>query len=173
MDSLLDLSCIKTGPAFRFIRPALAVTMAFLVFEAAFITQLSSPRKSWQSQLTRMQTAITAMHLPAQSAPVIFIPLSDSQPDFVTELDGMMLSQDNGLATINGYSGNCPPGIDFQKGINGANSRISAYFKFNAIADDNEVNNFAKRILVWDGKDFRYFPWKELNKSFDDQRTAP
>lgn len=49
---------------------------------------------------------------PLPAGAVIFNPLRADVAFYDTELDGVVLSQDLGLPTLNGYSGNIPPGYD-------------------------------------------------------------
>ncbi len=50
--------------------------------------------------------------LPAQlpSRPILYVTIKKGEPWYTAELDGMILAQDLGIPTINGYSGNKPPG---------------------------------------------------------------
>jgi len=49
-------------------------------------------------------------HLPADT--VLFNPMRPDKDVVVTELDGVVLAQDLGYPTLNGYSGNVPPGFE-------------------------------------------------------------
>lgn len=41
---------------------------------------------------------------------VLFVPQDGADPFYMIELDGMLLAQERGVRTLNGYSGNFPPG---------------------------------------------------------------
>lgn len=58
------------------------------------------------------RTAALQRQMPATLPPdtVLFNPLREDEPYYVTELDGVILAQERNLPTLNGYSGNYPPG---------------------------------------------------------------
>ncbi|ALQ94222.1 hypothetical protein XFUD_02570 [Xylella fastidiosa] len=60
----------------------------------------------------KIRAAKLDQKLPAHlnASTVIFVPVNTSEPSFMTELDGMLLAQERGLKTLNGYSGNFPNG---------------------------------------------------------------
>lgn len=60
----------------------------------------------------RQRTAAVARQLPAvlPGDAVLFNPTRMDEPYYVSELDGVILAQERGRPTLNGYSGNFPPG---------------------------------------------------------------
>ena len=66
----------------------------------------------------------------------------------MTEVDAMVLAQDLGLPTINGYSGNFPPGHYHLKLDSCVPyiSRLKAYGRAHSLSDE-EMNNYAKNII--------------------------
>ncbi|WP_313347873.1 hypothetical protein [Stenotrophomonas sp.] len=60
----------------------------------------------------RARTVAARGQLPASlpAGAVLFIPASPDVPFYVSELDAMVLAQELGHPTLNGYSGNVPPG---------------------------------------------------------------
>jgi len=78
----------------------------------------------------------------------LFINHHGSGPWYVTEVDAMVIAQDMGISTINGYSGKFPPGhhhttlsscIPYM-------SRLNAYGKFNSLSEV-QTNSFAKNVI--------------------------
>jgi len=65
---------------------------------------------AWQGRI-----AAVKMLLPARlvDRPILYISRSHEEPFYSAELDGMILGQEMGIPTLNGYSGNTPPGYNF------------------------------------------------------------
>jgi hypothetical protein len=173
VDALLErareLQTARRGAAVA-MRAALAVLLAGVVLEAVLIRHIATRKAGWQSQLTTMQAALDAMHLPSMppappdARPVLFVPLRPGELYFYAELDGMMLAQQNGFATLNGYSGNMPPGIDLSTDGASAANRLLAYFNFLGIADESRARALAARVLVWNGRGFEHLQWTGFPK---------
>jgi hypothetical protein len=67
---------------------------------------------------------------------VLFVQLPPDTPFFAIELDAMILAQDVGIPTLNGYSGNFPPGYYVPTVCQSFNGRLKAYGQFrNASVD--------------------------------------
>jgi hypothetical protein len=69
--------------------------------------------------------AILPRKIPADA--ILFVHTRESEPFFLAELDGMILAQDLGVATLNGYSGNVPPGYTDPSPCNSHINRLNAY----------------------------------------------
>lgn len=63
------------------------------------------PVSEWVAHRDRNRRLV-AGRLPRN--PIVFVPSDGSGPHWVDELDGMVLAQDLGAVTLNGYSGNTP-----------------------------------------------------------------
>jgi hypothetical protein len=92
--------------------PGLKYVAAFaLVFilsvEVATCQPNNTPISKWIARQTALRKALPA-ELPAD--PILFVYKKDSEPFFLSELDSMILAQDMGIPTLNGYSGYFPPG---------------------------------------------------------------
>jgi hypothetical protein len=105
-----------------------------------FNTQISN----WAAQ-----QAVLREKLPPQlpTDAILYVTGKTSAPGFVTELDGMILAQDLGYPTLNGYSGNTPPNyLDPQPCISYRN-RINSYATYKGISMD-AANALAARVVV-------------------------
>lgn len=82
----------------------------------------TTPMSAWQARMQQMQ-----MLLPPSLQPdaILFVPRQGAQAAWAGELDGMLIAQDLGYPTLNGYSGSLPPGIA-DLGVS-ALSRLQAY----------------------------------------------
>ncbi|MFT4247501.1 MAG: hypothetical protein QM581_05610 [Pseudomonas sp.] len=58
----------------------------------------------------RAEDVMKRLPADARSAAVVYVPGTPSEAFYMTELDGMLLAQQLGAKTLNGYSGNNPPG---------------------------------------------------------------
>ena len=66
----------------------------------------------------------------------------------MTEVDAMVIAQDLGISTINGYSGNFPPG-HYHPRLDSCTpymSRLKAYGRKHLLSDE-EISNYAKNII--------------------------
>jgi len=79
---------------------------------------------------------------------VLFVDNSGKETWYFAEVDAMVLAQDLGIPTINGYSGNFPPGHDHQS----PNScipymaRVQDYGKFHQLPEAS-VNELMTRVI--------------------------
>lgn len=69
---------------------------------------IATPISEWRDRSTPLEKAIDSEPLDRNS--VIYVTGRTQDPDFMPELDAMIFAQDHGLPTLNGYSGNVPPG---------------------------------------------------------------
>ncbi len=63
---------------------------------------------AWRDRLAPLAAAVADSPLKDDS--VIYVTGRLHEPDYLTELDAMVFAQDRKLPTLNGYSGNMPPG---------------------------------------------------------------
>ncbi|WP_156128488.1 hypothetical protein [Luteibacter sp. 9133] len=81
----------------------------------------------------RMERLRNRLPSPLPAHAVIFNPLTPDVAFYDSELDGVVLSQDLGMPTLNGYSGNIPPGYDPKAGDSACRqtmSRVAAASEF-------------------------------------------
>lgn len=136
------LKQLKTSPIRCFF---LFVLISLALIESIFYHPYSTQVSKWidrQAQLKQLLTAVI-------SKDNIFFATGKpgDYQDGVIELDAMILAQDMRLPTLNGYSGNFPPGhldpypcISFQ-------NRLDSYF--NLFKDSNlKIDSLAKRVTL-------------------------
>ena len=94
----------------------MAVALAgFCLFETVDIKPYRDSKKNWQKRVDDLEShVVAAVGRPVVRNEVIVClqPAKERMdcPDWVLELDAMLLAQKLGLRTLNGYSGNEPPG---------------------------------------------------------------
>jgi hypothetical protein len=90
---------------------------------------------------------------------IIFFPLKHDTPLFMSELDGMSLSQETNRNTLNGYSGNAP--LNFYSAdlspCDQAISRVEGYIAF-AKKDNTALRNLLGRLVIVGNDEECHFP---------------
>lgn len=126
---------------------AVVVTLAALlmIVECVAFTAYRTPIKAWRDRLAFYQGEVPAQ-LP--SSAIIFVPVSKPDDPFFPELDGVILAQDRGVMSLNGYSGNAPLSFraDFNDPCNEAWLRVSGYAAF-AQLPEHERHTLLERVL--------------------------
>lgn len=69
----------------------------------------STPISNWVERRDIVRQLYSLNTIPSKDD-IVFVTGKNDTQFFLTELDGMILAQDFNLATLNGYSGNAPPG---------------------------------------------------------------
>jgi hypothetical protein len=94
------------------LRPLLILSIiALLTVELWSRTPVSTPIAQWQERLHVLMPDSNS--IAGGKSAILFVRSKPSEPLWVTfgEVDGMVLAQDLGIPTVNGYSGNFPPGF--------------------------------------------------------------
>ena len=95
--------------------------------ETVYYNALHVDKQEWLDRQQRLSDSITNA-IPAGD--ILWVTQDDDDPFFMTEIDAVIYAQDHHLRTLNGYSGNVPPGYSFPDPCVPASSRIDAYFVF-------------------------------------------
>jgi len=118
--------------------------LGLMAAESIFYNHLTFSNAMAQARPQMLRVQIPT-HLPKD--PVLYVWNSGKDPDYVTELDGMLLSQDLGWPTLDGYSGNFPSGWGAANNCNQAINRIKNYMNFARIKDPTFYTNLVSRIV--------------------------
>lgn len=122
-----------------------AILVIVLLVECATLRTASVPLSDWRDRL-----AMSLAEVPGTLAPdaIVYVPRQPNEPLFMTELDGMSVAQRLGRNTINGYSGNSPPGFGFVTDpCDDLIDRLSGYARFMKL-DMAQVDALARRVVV-------------------------
>ena len=127
-----------------------------MVFEFSTVRVNSSPSAEWREH-TAVSMAKVPKELPMSS--ILFFSQDPSKSSANQELDAMWTALNLGLPTLNGYSGNLPPGFKQDYGMDcfEISRRLRAYLKFNHSANPNEdYRELIKRVVPigFDGCNF-------------------
>lgn len=103
----VDRLVVADGRHFHARRILAVLLVAALGLECATLGTANVPLVEWRARLDALRAQVPAA-LPADA--IVFVPRQPGVPFHLTELDGMALAQALGRASLNGYSGNSPPG---------------------------------------------------------------
>ncbi len=96
----------------RFSAVALPFLVVALLVEFSFVTAPTSTKSEWRERIHR-KSATLPEELPPQA--ILFWAQEDGPP-FAEELDAMWIALQRGRPTMNGYTGNYPPGYSYKFG---------------------------------------------------------
>ena len=123
----------------------IAIVAALLSLEVIFFNHVKTPNAIWIERLNRLSVLLPK---PVPAGSILFVDNSGKETWYFAEVDAMVLAQDLGIPTINGYSGNFPPGHDHQS----PNScipymaRVQDYGKFHHLPEAS-VNELMTRVI--------------------------
>lgn len=125
----------------RLVIPALLVVV--VVADIAWSSSSSTPIAHWHA---RQQ--LLAEQYPAKppASPILLVRRAGSDPFHMAELDAMIFAQDRGLPTLNGYSGNVPPGMVDVHACTDATLRLQDHARFMGLAPSS-VQSSGARIV--------------------------
>ena len=127
-----------------FIRSILVVFVTVLISgEVFFYKPYTTSIKMWQE---RQKELLSQMPAKLSSSNILFVTQKDHEPFCMTELDGMILAQDLKLSTLNGYSGNMPPGYFLPNNCIAVSARLLQYIKFRKLKN-YPVAEFTNNII--------------------------
>ena len=126
--------------------PILAAVLALLLLlECTAFRTASVPLTVWHDRL-----AMRLAEVPETLAPdaIVYVPRQPHVPPYMTELDGMSVAQHLGRNTINGYSGNSPPGFgQTTDPCDDLIDRLTGYAGFMKL-DIVQASALARRVVV-------------------------
>lgn len=119
-----------------------------LLIEWAIVPYATSSFKSeWRDRTKAIESILPSSMDPHQ---ILFIAQS-RQPAYADEIDAMWAASNRGMKTLNGYSGNLPPGFSAEYGTDcqEVSKRLTAYRTFhNKYSDLPSADAIASRLLL-------------------------
>lgn len=85
------------------------ILIPLLLGESVSVAEPSTQIDASRERIVRLATKLPSA-LPEGA--IIFNPIRDGEAVWESEIDGVIIAQDTGHPTLNGYSGNLPPGYD-------------------------------------------------------------
>jgi hypothetical protein len=128
----------------RWMQIAAYLVVGFLMVESVFYTHATYAKTDAQSRLDNLRQQIP-MIVPAN--PVLFVAENRQDPFIAPEIDAMLLTQELGWSTLNGYSGNYPEGYTRSDSCKYLPKRIKNYMDFAGISSESFYLEMMKRIV--------------------------
>jgi hypothetical protein len=122
------------------------LVLPLLIFEAGMTVMSASTKDSWRQRLTS-PGVVVPNNLPDNA--ILFF-AQHSGPVYADEIDAMWVSLKYHKSTMNGYSGNYPPGYDYDYGSDCAEvpKRVLSYLRFsNQIGNIDLYRELMSRIV--------------------------
>jgi len=110
----------------------LLVLIGILTLESLYFQPHHTPMQSWRARRDKLEAVIQP---PPPKGAVLFVTQPKAEPFFMTEIDAMIYAQDHHLATLNGYSGNTPPGYTYPDPCLVPEMRVNSYFALRGPSD--------------------------------------
>lgn len=147
-----------------------------LLLSAGLVLEVSHFEFSTVS-IQGMNERIAALRslLPAKIAPngILFLEKDPKEGDYVAEVDAMVLAQELGIATWNGYSGNVPPGHGDGRSFSDAIRQMAVYCKFRGYGEGAYHDLVSRVVPVRCYKDPKAMPLHSLPEIITTTPTDP
>jgi hypothetical protein len=123
--------------------------LVLICIEAIFCVIPTKTIASWQERIHTLRTLLPDPTKPLPADAVLFTTQKLNEWDYLTGIDTMILAQDLGVATLNGFSGQSPPGRAYKEPDRcySQADRLGAYARFRN-ASPEVIDQLAKRIVV-------------------------
>jgi hypothetical protein len=132
---------------------------ALLIAESIFYNHKTYIKADAQARLNVLRQEIPAK-VPAN--PILFVARNQHEKYWTTEIDAMLLAQELGWPTLNGYSGNFPPGYAPADSCEQLPIRIKNYMKFAGISDPSYYLGIISRVVPLGFKDCDSTWWNKM-----------
>jgi len=144
----------------RWIQAIVYLVAGLLVVESVFFNHYTYGKTEAQARLDNLRQQIPAT-IPVN--PVLFVAADSREPFWAREIDAMLLSQELGWQTLNGYSGNYPPGYyapaDSCKQLL---VRIKNYMEYAKISSLSYYQGIMKRFVLLGFEDCDPIWWEKM-----------
>ncbi len=143
----------------RWMQAAVYLVAVLLVAESVFYTHSTFAKANAQTRLDGLRQQIPAT-VPAN--PILFVARNQQEPFWATEIDAMLLAQELGWPTLNGYSGNDPPGYAPADSCKQLPARIKNYMDYAGISSPSFYLGIMKRVVPLGFKDCDPTWWEKM-----------
>ncbi len=120
------------------------ILVGLLMAEAVLFDHFTFNKAASQARLTELNDQIPVT-IPDQ--PILIVANKNGDPWNLTEVDGMLLSQQLGWPTLNGYTGYLPPGYGPTTNCSSLPKRILAFMNFAKITSTSYYFDMMKRAV--------------------------
>lgn len=137
----------------------LYLVLALLVAESGLYHHSTYAKVEAQGRVAELRAKLPA-ETPAD--PILYVGWDGQRASLVTEIDSMLLAQDLGWPTVNGYSGNLPPSYGPPDSCSRLPARIASYMDFAEITDETYYVGLMDRMVLIDFEDCDPAWWGEM-----------
>jgi hypothetical protein len=123
-----------------------AVLIGLIFWEVVGFQTVSTPVSTWQE---RQNELAQRLPVPLADDALLYVTPRSGENGFLAEIDAMIFAQDHRIATLNGYSGNVPPGYLLPDPCYPAQARLIGYCRHRGL-DLSAVSEWAERIVQVD-----------------------
>jgi hypothetical protein len=128
----------------QWMQAAAYLVTGLMVAESVFYTHTTYVKNDAQVRLDKLREQIPAT-VPAN--PVLFVAENQPEPSWGRAIDAMLLAQDLGWPTFNGYSGNAPPGYSPLESCYQLPARIKNYMDFARVSSSSYYLGIMERVV--------------------------
>jgi hypothetical protein len=128
----------------RWMQAAAYLVVGLLVVESIFYNHATYVKADAQARLDALAQQISAV-VPVN--PILYVAENPQDPSYATEIDAMLLSQQLGWPTLNGYSGNSPPYYMPPSSCKQLPEQIKNYMAFAGITSESFYLDMMKRVV--------------------------
>ena len=128
----------------RWMQAGVYLVVGLLVVESVFYTHETYDKADAQARVASLRQQIPVT-VPANS--ILFVANNPQERHSAKEIDAMLLSQELGWPTVNGYSGNFPPGYAPANSCKQLPQHIKNYMDFAGIRDPSFYLGIMKRVV--------------------------
>ena len=119
----------------------------FLIFESLIYDNYTYSIKDSQSRLDKYIKQINETKENINEDSILYIGFEWDEKWYMSELDGMLLAQELGISTLNGYSGNFPYEYQPFQICEQISYRISSFMDFSNITDKNYYDEIINKVV--------------------------
>ncbi len=154
-----SVSAVLNAPRSGWLKVVTFLLIGLMAAELLFFDPLTFTRAEAQARLDQIRQKIPAT-LPQN--PVLFVAKEPTDLRVTAEIDGMLVAQDLGWPTLNGYSGFFPPGYTDSPTCKQMRQRIVSYMAFNHLKDPTYYLDLIRRVVPIDTTDCNPAWWNSM-----------
>jgi len=144
-------------------KATIVILLPLLLVEAGYSNMVTSPKEEW---IHRLESKKNTLPKTLEENSILFF-AQKNEPFVYEEIDSMWLSALNGLPTLNGYSGNHPPGYTMRFGNSCSElpKRIVSFLEFSDIKlNKNNYSTFIDKVIPVGFEGCSIDDWRELKQ---------
>lgn len=150
--SSLKATRINTG----FISWAIAV---LIIVESSWVHHNTFPK---EASLKRLEEIKKVLPVDLPQDPILFVADKPGEHDYLNEVDGMLVAQELGWKTINGYSGTIPPGYVAASDCSSAAKRVLGFLDFTGLLNERRYLDLMNRLVLVGFNDCKSEWWERM-----------